>query len=76
MLRDIDALIFSGSSIAINFEAIEIETKVGFGIRRDRGYDMTRDGFTLLAVGFTGAKALQFKLRYIEAYNAMEGAMS
>lgn len=36
------------------------------------GYDMTRDGFTLLAMGFTGGKALKWKLRYIEAFNAME----
>lgn len=39
------------------------------------GYDMTRDGFTLLAMGFTGAKALKWKLRYIEAFNAMEAEL-
>ncbi|WP_088815479.1 MULTISPECIES: Rha family transcriptional regulator [Listeria] len=33
---------------------------------------MNRDGFTLLAMGFTGKKALQFKLKYIEAFNKME----
>lgn len=33
---------------------------------------MNRDGFTLLAVGFNGKKALQFKLKYIEAFNQME----
>lgn len=33
---------------------------------------MNRDGFTLLAMGFTGKKAMQFKLKYIEAFNAME----
>ncbi len=37
-----------------------------------RGYDMDRDGFTLLAMGFTGTKALKWKLRYIEAFNALE----
>lgn len=35
-------------------------------------YTITRDGFTLLAMGFTGAKAMQFKIAYIEAFNAME----
>nr|WP_278842519.1 Rha family transcriptional regulator [Melissococcus plutonius] len=35
-------------------------------------YYMNRDGFTLLAMGFTGQKALQFKLKYIEAFNRME----
>lgn len=33
---------------------------------------MNRDGFTLLAMGFTGEKALRFKLDYIKAFNAME----
>ena len=33
---------------------------------------MNRDGFTLLAMGFTGKKALQFKLDYIAAFNKME----
>lgn len=33
---------------------------------------MNRDGFTLLAMGFTGKKALKFKMRYIEAFNKME----
>jgi hypothetical protein len=35
-------------------------------------YEMDRDSFTLLAMGFTGSKALQFKLQYIAAFNAME----
>lgn len=33
---------------------------------------MNRDGFTLLAMGFTGKKALDFKLKYIQAFNKME----
>ncbi|WP_404975371.1 ORF6C domain-containing protein [Weissella paramesenteroides] len=36
---------------------------------------MNRDGFTLLAMGFTGKKALQFKLGYIQAFNEMEEAL-
>ena len=35
-------------------------------------YYMTKDGFTLLAMGFTGKKAMQFKLDYIQAFNQME----
>ena len=38
-------------------------------------YLLTRDGFTLLAMGFTGQKALQWKLKYIEAFNKMEKAL-
>lgn len=33
---------------------------------------MNRDGFTLLAMGFTGKRAMQFKLEYIKAFNSME----
>ena len=42
---------------------------------RGRTYDeylMTRDGFSLLCMGFTGDKALEWKLKYIEAFNQME----
>lgn len=43
--------------------------------RRLPEYIMTRDGFSLLAMGFTGSKALQWKLKYIEAFNRMEEAL-
>ena len=33
---------------------------------------MTRDGFTFLAMGFTGKKAAQFKEAYIKRFNEME----
>ena len=36
---------------------------------------MNRDGFTLLAMGFTGTDALRWKLKYIEAFNAMEARL-
>lgn len=35
-------------------------------------YLMNRDGFTLLAMGFTGKEALEWKVKYINAFNAME----
>lgn len=38
-------------------------------------YLMNRDGFTLLAMGFTGKAALEWKLKYIEAFNAMESEL-
>lgn len=37
-----------------------------------RIYLMNRDGFSLLVMGFTGKKALEWKLKYIEAFNKME----
>lgn len=35
-------------------------------------YLMNRDGFSLLVMGFTGRKALEWKLKYIDAFNKME----
>jgi len=45
------------------------------GTRRFPYYNITRDGFTILAMGFTGAKAMQFKEAYIAAFNAMEASL-
>lgn len=38
-------------------------------------YLMNRDGFSLLVMGFTGAKALEWKLKFLKAFNAMEKAI-
>ena len=38
-------------------------------------YEITRDGFTFLCMGFTGAQAAVWKERYIEAFNQMEAAL-
>nr|VFK16236.1 MAG: phage regulatory protein, rha family [Candidatus Kentron sp. LFY] len=35
-------------------------------------YEITRDGFAILAMGFTGRRAMEWKERYIAAFNAME----
>lgn len=40
--------------------------------KQNKMYYMNRDGFSLLVMGFTGKKALQFKLKYIDAFNKME----
>lgn len=41
-----------------------------------RYFAMNRDGFSLLVMGFTGKEALQWKLKYIAAFNEMEGKIS
>ena len=43
--------------------------------RTQRKYLLTRDGFSLLVMGFTGPAALHWKLLYIEAFNKMEEAL-
>lgn len=71
VMRDIDNLIKNEPSLGLsNFgETPYVEVSNG---QTYRSYDMDRDGFTLLAMGFTGVKALKWKLKYIEAFKAME----
>jgi Rha family phage regulatory protein len=56
-----------------NFRPVEYMDAKG---EQRPAYNLTRDGFTLLAMGFTGRKALAWKLRYIEAFNAMEAELA
>lgn len=69
VLRDIETL----KKDVLNFEEMFSEGDIPDSYGRSRKtYYMNRDGFTLLAMGFTGKEALRFKLKYIEAFNKME----
>lgn len=72
VLRDIHSLEID----RLNFEQMFFEGNEpdSYGRNRKVIY-MNRDGFTLLAMGFTGKKALDFKLKYIMAFNQMEQAV-
>lgn len=72
VLRAIRNLECSKEFNEANFGLVEYEDKKG---EKRTEYLMTRDGFTLLAMGFTGKKAMQFKEAYIEAFNKMEGTL-
>jgi Rha family phage regulatory protein len=53
--------------------SIFFETSYQAGTGKNyKEYIMNRDGFSLLAMGFTGAEALGWKLKYIQAFNEME----
>lgn len=59
-----------------NFGQSFCEASTGNGaVRKFPVYHLTRDAFSLLVMGFTGKAAIQWKLRYIEAFNALEAAM-
>ena len=69
VLRDIENL----KKDVLNFEPMFLEGAEPDSYGRDRKVIyMNRDGFTILAMGFTGSKAMQFKLQYIQAFNEME----
>lgn len=75
VLRDIDNLLVNSGSPELGNLFIEAHEYHDTANKTVRHYEVTRDGFTLLAMGFTGSKALKFKLRYIEAFNAMEAEL-
>jgi len=68
--RDIENLIQKDVS-KIGHMFYETETPDSYG-RMQKSYYMNRDGFSLLVMGFTGKEAIEWKLKYIEAFNAME----
>ena len=73
VLRSINQLIELDSRCAHNFVPTSVPAQMPNGGEREiPEYRMTRDGFVLLAMGFTGKRALEFKIAYIEAFNAME----
>lgn len=72
VLRGIDLLKKDVRNFAQMFSESSIPDSYG---RPRRIYYLNRDGFSLLAMGFTGTKALQFKLAYIEAFNEMEDSL-
>ena len=74
IIRDIEKLI---AERVPNFGQTVVyrENPSGGASIKSKAYNMDRDGFTLLAMSFSGKKALQFKLRYIEQFNAMEAEL-
>lgn len=71
VLRDIENLIGGESKIGLSSMFFKSEY-ISAQNKKLPEYLMNRDGFTLLAMGFTGKAALEWKLKYIQAFNAME----
>lgn len=74
ILRDIQKLTESKSGLSeqfvkLNFELSSYKDNTG---RKLPCYYLTRDGFTMLAMGYTGKKAMRFKELYIKRFNEME----
>ena len=72
VLRDIENLGCSTDFNRLNFEPISYTDSMN---RKQKAYAMTRDGFTLLVMGYTGDQAMMFKEAYIKQFNAMEAAL-
>lgn len=72
--RDVEGLLKTEHTLQLRdfVECPYIEPQNG---QSYRSYDMSRKGFMLLAMGFTGSAALKLKLRYIDQFDAMEAEL-
>ena len=69
VIQAIENIKAENSAVAKMF--IESSYKAGTG-KNYKEYLLTRDGFSLLVMGFNGRESLEWKLKYIEAFNTME----
>lgn len=71
VLRDIETLI-KGCPEEFNRPNFGLVDYIDAKGEARKMYELTRDGFSLLVMGFTGKKAMEWKLKYIAAFNRME----
>lgn len=79
VMRSIESLDCSPEFFKLNFEPKIYQVKKGNGagyLSNEAMYEMTRDGFVFLCMGFTGAKAAAFKEKYIAEFNRMESFLN
>ena len=69
VMRDIEAYKKDVPNFGEMFHETTMPDSYG---RQQKVYLINRDGFSLLVMGFTGEKALEWKLKYINAFNEME----
>lgn len=76
IIQRIESLDCSAEFASANFSAHVQQVEVGNGAKRDsKYYEMTKDGFMFLVMGFTGKKAAMIKEAYINAFNWMAGQL-
>lgn len=71
VVRDVRALIDGSPEWGVlNFEQTPyVDAQNG---QTYQMYEMTRDGYSMLVMGFTGKKAMDWKIKFLAAFNAME----
>ena len=73
VLQSIERLECSPEFNRLNFKLVEYSDAKG---ENRPAYEMTKDGFTFLAMGFTGKEAAKWKEAYINAFNKMAEQLS
>ncbi|RTQ01279.1 Rha family transcriptional regulator [Enterobacter sp. WCHEn045836] len=72
VLEKIRSLDCSPEFATANFSTVAIKVQAGFMEKDAEGYEVTKDGFMFLVMGFTGKKAARLKEAYIAKFNTME----
>ncbi len=73
VLQSINDLEIPDHFNALNFQGVKYTDAKG---EKRPSFNMTRDGFSLLAMGFTGKKAMEWKIKFLEAFNVMEAKLT
>ncbi|WP_407223863.1 Rha family transcriptional regulator [Enterobacter roggenkampii] len=77
VLEKIESLDVTDSFSSANFSAHVQKISIGNGAQREsKVYRMTKDGFMLLVMGFTGKRAMDIKIAYINAFNRMAAQLA
>ena len=72
VIRDIQSLHCSKEFNTANFGVISYQDSMN---RVRQAYELTKDGFSFLVMGYTGEKAGEFKEKFIAAFNKMESML-
>ncbi|EBR9219552.1 Rha family transcriptional regulator [Salmonella enterica] len=75
VLKKIRSLECSPAFTTANFCAVVVTARAGFDEREIEAFEMTKNGFIFLVMGFTGKKAAAFKEAYIAEFDRMEAEL-
>lgn len=77
VLEKIESLDVTDNFSSANFSVHVQKISIGNGAQREsKVYRMTKDGFMLLVMGFTGKRAMDIKIAYINAFNRMAAQLA
>ncbi|MHA7847240.1 Rha family transcriptional regulator [Serratia sp. D1N4] len=75
VIQKIKSLECSPEFMTANFSAVAMKVQAGFDERETEAYEITKNGFVFLVMGFTGKKAAAFKEAYIAEFDRMEAEL-
>ena len=77
IIRAIEKLELEEEYHHLNFEEKLQTVAIGNGAQKQtKTYEITRDGFSLLVMGFTGKRAMEWKIKFLEAFKMLENQNS